>query len=169
MAPSLMVRFPATVDRRSGVEALTTVQVDGRARLLAIAERGSAMDRSVAHAWLIDPATGAMGGRRVALSGGYAPTGAATLSGGDVVLLERRVDVQGAHMRLRRFPAGTITGNGVLDGPVLLEAGPGRMVDNMEGIAAFSGPGGGERLAIISDDNRFPLQRTLYLEFALTP
>ena len=38
-------------------------------------------------------------------------------------------------------------------------------IDNMEGIAAWRGPGGAVRLAIVSDDNFNPMQRTLLLLF----
>jgi hypothetical protein len=38
-------------------------------------------------------------------------------------------------------------------------------IDNMEGIAAWREPGGATRLAIVSDDNFNPMQRTLLLIF----
>jgi hypothetical protein len=38
-------------------------------------------------------------------------------------------------------------------------------IDNMEGIAAWRDPGGAVRLAIVSDDNFNPMQRTLLLIF----
>ena len=56
----------------------------------------------------------------------------------------------------------------LLDGEVLLEAGNGFAIDNMEGIAVHSSPDGEPVITLISDDNfNRGLQRTLLLQFAL--
>ena len=150
--------------RLFGTEAMTSIGEGDARRLLAFTEHGPDGRSPV---FLIDPASGAREALSVRLRDGYAPTGATRLAGGDIILLERRYSPSaGMRMRIRRIAAADIRPGAVVEGALLLEEGAGTLTDNMEGISAFTMPDGEERLAIVSDDNRWPLQRTLYLEFA---
>ena len=50
---------------------------------------------------------------------------------------------------------------------LILEADRNYNIDNMEGLAVHTGPGGETRITIVSDNNFIDWQRTLLLEFAL--
>lgn len=105
---------------------------------------------------------------RVVLHDGFSITDADFLAGGDLLILERRFSLlRGPAMRLRRIAGETIRPGARLDGEVLLELDGRHQIDNSEGLAAFTGPDGRQRIGIVSDDNRWPLQRTLYLEFVV--
>jgi len=97
---------------------------------------------------------------------GYFITDADFLPSGDLLLLERRYSlVRGAGMRLRQIKADTVKPGALLQGDAILEAGEGQVIDNMEALSVFSGPNGSTRIALMSDDNHWLMQRTLYLEF----
>ena len=100
---------------------------------------------------------------------GFDVTDLAPLPDGDLLVLERRFSFFGGmRMRIRRVGAEAIRPGAVLDGEVLLEAGNGFTVDNMEGIAVHSSPDGDTVITLISDDNfNRGLQRTLLLQFIL--
>lgn len=100
--------------------------------------------------------------------GGYSITDAAFLPGGDLLVLERRLQLlTGLGMRIRRIPADTIRPDAVLDGEVLLQAGMAFEIDNMEGLAVGVDGAGRTVLTLVSDDNRSSFQRTLLLRFVL--
>lgn len=104
----------------------------------------------------------------VARHDGYDVSDLAFLPDGDLLLLERRFSFWGGfHMRLRRIAGTTLAPGAVLDGPVLLEAGPAEGIDNMEGLAVSRDASGRTVLTLISDDNYFFLERTLVLRFRL--
>jgi hypothetical protein len=96
-------------------------------------------------------------------------TDLAVLPDGDLLVLERRFRfLEGVKMRIRRVEAEAIRPGALLEGEVLLEAGNGLTIDNMEGIAVHNGPEGEPVITLISDDNfNRGLQRTLLLQFAL--
>ena len=96
----------------------------------------------------------------------FRPTGAATLDNGDVVVLERRFTVIGGVAARLRLLKNVATGN--LEGKVIAELIPPVSVDNMEGIAVRRDPSGNYLIYLLSDDNFFPVQRTLLLIFELT-
>ncbi len=98
-------------------------------------------------------------------------TDAAFLPDGDLLVLERRFSYTGGFgMRMRRIPGAAIRPGATVDGPVLIEAGMGDQIDNMEGLAVRTGDNGETILTLISDDNgNRILQRTLLLQFALVP
>ncbi len=100
-----------------------------------------------------------------ATSVGFKPTGATTLPGGDVLVLERRFPPIGA--RIRRLAKETIVPGAMLEGEVIARLEGSLTVDNMEGIDARRGPGGETLVYILSDDNDNPLQRTYLLMFEL--
>ena len=87
---------------------------------------------------------------------------------GDLFILERRFGwFSGLAMRLRKIDPRTIKPDATLDGIVLMEAGPGTVIDNMEGLAITKNEKGETILTLISDDNFSMLQRTVLLQFRL--
>lgn len=87
---------------------------------------------------------------------------------GDLYVLERRFGwFSGLAMRLRKIDPRTIKPDAVLDGAVLMEAGAGTVIDNMEGLAIAKNEKGETILTLISDDNFSMLQRTVLLQFRL--
>jgi hypothetical protein len=146
----------------SGIEALATLS-DGA--LLAIAEGRKNEDTSPAFLWrggvwseLVYP--------RVP---GFRPTGATTLPGGDLLVIERSFNIfDGVEIRLQRIAAAQIRAGATLRGTTLAVLSWPLTLDNMEGVAARRNPATGEILLyLISDDNFSRLQRTLLLVFAL--
>ena len=96
---------------------------------------------------------------------------AAFLPDGDLLVLERRFSfTDGFGMRIRRIAGAAIRPGAVLDGEVLMVADMGDQIDNMEGLAIRTNERGETILTLVSDDNgnKF-LQRTILLQFALTP
>lgn len=101
-------------------------------------------------------------------SDGFSVTDLDVLPDGDIVLLERRFGLRrGVAMRLKRVDHRSVRPGARVDGDVLLEAGTGHQIDNMEGLAITRDPDGVARLTIVSDDNHALLQRTLLIEFRL--
>lgn len=99
---------------------------------------------------------------------GFYITDADFLPDGDLVILERRFNVQdGVAMRLRRIDHAEIVPGATVDGQVLLEADLRYQIDNMEGLAITTDPDGMSRLTLISDDNHSLFQRNLFVEFRL--
>jgi hypothetical protein len=87
---------------------------------------------------------------------------------GDLFVLERRFGwFSGLAIRLRKIDPRTIKPDATLDGVVLMEAGPGMVIDNMEGLAISKNEKGETMLTLISDDNFSMLQRTVLLQFRL--
>ncbi|ORE92383.1 hypothetical protein ATO13_15714 [Stappia sp. 22II-S9-Z10] len=151
--------------RHYGFEALAA---RGDGSLIAIAEGGERRADTLPAFHLRQP-----GGqeRRFAVKrdADWSVTGADMLPGGDMVLVERRygggIDVG---MRVRRIGADAVDrATGVVDGPVLIEAGFSSEIDNMEAIAASVEDDGRLVFTLMSDDNHAFLQRTLMLRFAL--
>lgn len=100
--------------------------------------------------------------------GEFAPSGAATLPDGSVLLLERRFSLIGGFAaRILRLAPGDIRPGARLDGRVIAAFEGSVIRDNYEGIDVARGPGDRLVLYLVSDDNYNPLQRTLLLEFAL--
>lgn len=158
----------AELPENRGIEALGVLPgaAGAPATIVAVAER--ALDGRGDHrGWLIGP-DGAAAAFSVVRRGRFDVTGLAFLPGGDMVLLERRyIPLVGAAFRLRRIAGEDIRPGARLDGPVLIEADRGYEIDNMEGLAVHRGADGETVLTLISDDNFWPLQRTLLLQFAL--
>jgi len=149
-----------------GIEALTLLS-DGR--LLAVTEAlGTSEERvgwiSTRDGW--SPLT-------YTVSDGFEPTGAATLPGGDVLMLERRyTPSSGVAARIRRVPMEAIQPGAALQGSLIAEIRPPLNVDNMEGIAvrpvSVNAPSGKAVVYLISDDNFNPSeQRTLLMMFEM--
>lgn len=101
---------------------------------------------------------------------GYRPTGAATLPGGDVALVERYFTPrEGVRIRIRRIAHKDIKPGAEITGELLAEMRDPFTVDNFEGIEALKGPKGEILVFLISDNNfnRFGPQRTLLMMFEL--
>ncbi len=93
-------------------------------------------------------------------------TDAAFMMNGDLLLLERRFSLAtGARARVRQISSTMISAGNLATGKVILELNDGQWIDNMEGMSVFRTTNNKLKLALISDNNLFPLQRTLYLEF----
>ncbi len=152
---------------RDGLESVTVLS-EGRYKgaILALSEpaRGSPARHQ---GWLWQGASA----KPLSVAGhdDFSITDAATLPGGDVLILERRYRVfDGVRMRVRRIPVDRIAPGAVLDGEVLIEAGLGQEIDNMEGLAVHTAADGAVVLTLLSDDNFNPfLQRTILLQFTL--
>ena len=145
----------------SGVEALATL-ADGA--LLAIAEGRKEEATSPAFLWR----GGAWSELVYPRAPGFRPTGATTLPGGDLLVVERSFNLlDGVGIRLQRIAAATIRAGATLNGTTLAVLRTPLSLDNMEGIAARRNAAGETLLYLISDDNFHPLQRTLLLVFAL--
>jgi hypothetical protein len=160
--PPLPLRTPRELQKapkNAGIETLTRL-ADGR--LLALTE-GLETEGEV---------VGWIGGYRKPwsrltwlTSGGFQPTGAATLPSGDVLVLERRIVPPGA--RVRRLEASRIAADAVLDGEEIARFEGTLTFDNMEGIDARDDAA--ESLVyLVSDDNYSFLQRTLLLMFRIS-
>ncbi len=146
----------------SGIEALA-VLADGA--LLAIAEGREEAATSPAFLWR----GGAWSELAYPRAPGFRPTGATTLPGGDLLVVERSFNLfDGVAIRLQRIPAVAIVPGAMLRGEILAVLRRPLTLDNMEGVAARRHPVTGETLIyLISDDNFSLLQQTLLLVFAL--
>ncbi len=157
ITPAGLKHLPAN----SGVEALTQLR---NGALLAISEGSKGGGDAVA--WLGDSRGWSM--MSYQLDGGFRVTGAATLPGGDALVLERRYTLRdGVAARVRRIRAGTIAANARLTGRVVGELRPPMTVDNFEGIGIRRDETGRTLVYMISDDNFNPLQRNLLMMFEL--
>ena len=155
-APRELRRAPAN----EGLEALARL-ADGR--LLALTEGLSAGEGQL-RGWIAD------GGDWRPLSyrrtGLFVPTGAATLAGGDVLVLERRFTwIGGLASRIVRLRREDIRAGAVLDGAEVAVIDPPLTTENFEGIAVRPLPGGGAAVYLVSDDNFYSIQRTLLMMF----
>ncbi len=143
----------------SGVEALTLLN-DGR--LLAISEGDTYENEAIA--WVSRPNGWDVMTYRT--HDGFRPTGAATLPGGDVLVLERYFTVRdGVRIRIRRLSAEMIEAGVTLDAHLIVDLAPPLSIDNFEGIEVRA-DGNRAIVYLISDDNFNMLQRTLFLMFA---
>jgi hypothetical protein len=165
---SLPILIPKNQLRANG--SLETLVVAPKSGPLAgaaviIAEKSMNADGNLLAAVLEGPRKGIFALKRLPP---YSATDATFLPNGDLLVLERRFGISdGIGMRLRRIKADAIKPGETVDGEVLLEAGAGYQIDNMEGIDALTGPDGSTRIILISDDNHSFFQRTLFLEFKL--
>ena len=160
--PAKLAARLAALRGNSGIEALATL-ADGA--LLAIAEGRREEATSPAFLWR----GGAWSELVYPRVPGFRPTGATTLPGGDLLVIERSFNLfDGVAIRLQRIAAATIRAGATLRGTTLAVLRWPLTLDNMEGVAARRNAGTGETLLyLISDDNFRPHQRTLLLVFAL--
>jgi hypothetical protein len=150
--------FPR-LQRNSGLEALA---VDADGTLYAIPERSGAWERPF-------PVFRFRGGvwdtaLSIPRSDRFLPAGADFGPDGRLYLVERDFRVFGGfRTRVRRFDLGP---EGFSAGETLLETGWAEL-DNMEAISVWADAEGRTRLTLMSDDNFFPLQRTIFAEYLL--
>jgi len=151
----------AALPANSGLEGLALLN-DGR--LFALSEGSD--NNSTALAWVSHENGWSV--MTYATTGGFRPTGAATLPDGDVLVLERRFTLRsGVAARVRRVKADTIEPGAHLQPSDVAELRPPMNVDNFEGIAVRSSADGRVWVYIVSDDNFNPLQRTLLMMFEM--
>jgi hypothetical protein len=152
--------------RNGGLEALT-VLADGR--LLAIAEDLPGSEPETRAAWI-----GTFQGPRISWrrteyrpASGLVPTDAAALPDGGALVLERRFSLFGGFSaRLAHLPAAALRGMAPLAGETWLELPPDAPAENWEGVATARHQGR-TLVALVSDDNQSPFQRTLLLLYAI--
>ncbi len=156
-----------SLPRNTGLEALAAATQDGplAGKLVAVAETVPS-DLQDLSGFIIGPeGTEPFTIRR---HDRFDATDAAFLSGGDLLLMERRFNLRDLiGLRLRRFKADEIKPGAILEGELLLEADFGYQIDNMEALAVHRNARGETILTLLSDNNRSLLQRTLFLRFRL--
>lgn len=136
-----------------------------RGARIVVAERSIDANGDIFAAILEGPEKGVFKVRR---TDAFDVTDGVFLPDGDLLLLERRFSTAlGVAMRIRRIAGGTVRAGALVDGHVLVEADLGYHIDNMEGIDAWRREDGATIVSLVSDDNQFFLQRTIYLEFVL--
>lgn len=145
-----------------GIEALTAL-ADGR--LVALAE-DFPTDGPYVNGWVGAP--GRWQTFRWRREGLFHPAGAATLPGGDLLVLERRFTLLGGFaVRLVRIDPAALGPGATVAGREIARIGPPLIEENFEGIAARRAPDGGIRLYLIADDNFNALQRTILMQLRL--
>ncbi|MBO6919382.1 MAG: esterase-like activity of phytase family protein [Rhizobiaceae bacterium] len=162
------VQIPAYEFRRNGgLEALAVSPKDGplEGSMVALAER-SVDEKGNLFAAIVDgPKAGVFTVKR---NPPFNITDADFLPNGDLLVLERRFNIaSGVGMRIRRIAGADIKKGALVDGNVLLEAGSGYQIDNMEGMSITKDEKGHINVTLVSDDNHSFLQRNLLLEFRL--
>ncbi|MXN65037.1 hypothetical protein GR183_08975 [Stappia sp. GBMRC 2046] len=168
--PAVPLSLPKAVKRlryNKGLEAIAASSPDGPlgGTLVAIAERGASFDDDM-QGFLIGGAV--PGTFTVRRHDDFDATDAAFLSGGDLLLLERRFNLRhGIGMRIRRIDGDKLKPGAVIDGETIVEAGFAHQIDNMEALAVHTTASGDTILTLLSDDNRSILQRSLLLRFRL--
>jgi len=163
VAPAAMADWPENL----GAEAMVRLH-DGR--FLVFAETKTRKDGS--HVALLFP--GDPVERTTPITFGYrgpgpgfAPTDAAELPDGRVVVLHRRFGItRGFAAALTIIDPARIKPGGDIDGTLLAKWAPPLTVDNMEALVITQSKGR-TILWIASDDNYFALERTLFMAFAL--
>jgi hypothetical protein len=145
------------LQRNSGLEALA---MDADGTVYAIPERSGKLERPFPVYRLRD-------GRwdkalKLRRDGAFLVADATFGPDGRLYLLERDFEwLGGFRTRVRRFELGP---DGFTDETTLLETRFGEL-DNMEGIAVWEDPEARTRVLLLSDDNFFPLQRTMFAEY----
>ncbi|MTI18298.1 twin-arginine translocation pathway signal protein [Rhodobacteraceae bacterium RKSG542] len=150
-----------------GIEALAAAPADSplAGAVLLFAERGAGFD-SDRPAYIIGgEQPGAFTVKRM---GNFDVTDATFTPDGDLLILERLFTLrEGLHMRIRRVDPSLIKPGAVIEGEILLAADMGYQIDNMEAITAHKNEHGETIITLLSDDNRFIIQRNLLLRFRL--
>ncbi len=159
--PAVHVDTPrefARLQNNSGIEALA---MDAAGTIYAIPERSGALDRPF-------PIYRKRDGRwdrelSIPREGEFLVTGADIGPDGRLYIVERQFAMLGFRTRVRRFALGP---DSIDLGETLLETGW-MELDNMEGISVWEDAAGVMRITLLSDDNFFPLQRTIFAEYVV--
>lgn len=162
--------IPAELDlvrfENGGIEAMTRL-ADGRLAVFSEEQR-SAEGHGLL--WVGDPRRDTWRRRELSLFEDYVPTSAATLPGGDVLLLERSYsENRGVRGRVRRLAAAEFKARRArpIEGREILRIEPPESVDNFEGIEVVPLEDGRIYFLLLSDDNFNDMQRILLLQFEL--
>jgi hypothetical protein len=164
--PAIAVPAPtelANAPPNGGLEAITLLR-DGR--LMALTEYYENRDGTI-KGWLMRNGTASP--ISYDPRDGFSPTDLATLPNGDVLLLERKFNLAMMAARIRRFRLRDIKPGHKLEGEKIAEIGNPLTVDNFEGLAVRQSAKGDILLYLVSDDNFLLFQRTLLLQFRLSP
>ena len=157
-APAGMQGLPAN----EGVEALTVLP-DGSILALAEAQQN---DDGLHLGWV----GGERGWRafRYRSDPLYAPTDAAVLPNGDVLVVERHFSMLlGLKVRLVMVTAEQLRSDPVIEAFALGDVAPPIGSDNFEGVSIRRASDGTVHVYLLSDDNFSALQRTLLVQYAL--
>ncbi|MEZ5648032.1 MAG: esterase-like activity of phytase family protein [Alphaproteobacteria bacterium] len=168
--------FPAPSDLKNapsngGIEALVALTPQGAdGPLLALAEQYLAEMGEITsvHGWLRNNQE--WHDLRYRVSEGFRPTDAARLPNGDIVVLERRINLPfDLGTRIVQVKAETIKAGALLEGKELIRFDASLPKDNFEGLAVRQDDAGKVYLYVISDDNFNAqlIQRTWLLMFGL--
>lgn len=163
--------LPNTLDLLRSNGGLETMEVLSDGRLLLMAEYPTIKTKQH-FAWIgsapkDDPLSFKYITRLIAPPKGYSPTDATELPNGDVlVLLRRFTPADGFSAKFWRIKKSMLDESGPITGEVIATLEPPLTVDNMEGIAVIDmSKDGNPIIAVVSDDNFNPLQRTLLMVF----
>jgi hypothetical protein len=147
------------LQRNSALEALA---IDAEGAVYAIPERSGELERP----YPVYRLRAGIWDDMLALTrtGRFLVTGADFGPDGDLYVLERDLSwLGGFSTRVRRF---ALAPEGFDEGEMLLETASGEL-DNMEGISVWQDAEGRVRVTLLSDDNFFPLQSTIFAEYVL--
>ena len=97
----------------------------------------------------------------------FQPSPSATKTPPQLLVERRFTTLGGLSLRLGIIPAASVRPGARLESREIARLLPPLTIDNFEGIAAWRGPKGETLIALLSDDNFSPLQRTLLLLFEL--
>lgn len=160
--------FPVGELRNNGgleTLALSAAESPLQGGLVTVAEKSVDGNGDLFAGILDGPLAGAF---RVVAHDGFDVTDGDFLPDGDLLLLERRFTLStGVGLRIRRIDGSSLKPGALVDGEIILEAGMGEEIDNMEGLDVVAGEDGSTRIILVSDDNHSILQRNLMLEFRL--
>jgi hypothetical protein len=157
------------INRNGGLEAIAVAPAGGSLEGAIVLVAEHALDKNGNHrAWIVGgPRPGAFA---IVRSDEFDVTDADFLPNGDLLILERRFNFSvGVGMRIRRIAAAAIAAGKTVDGQTLIDADMRYQIDNMEGMALRTAPGGETLVTLCSDDNDSIIQRTILLQFALPP
>ena len=157
------------MSRNSGVEALAIGPDNSRlsGRLIAFPENKKTGKRK--KAGFIIQSKKKSSKIKIVSPKGYRITGADFLPNGDLLVLERLLDLPAnLRMRIQRIPAEQFENGDTLEGTELINVDLNHQIDNIEGISANINNKGETIISVISDDNFNAFQKTIYLEFKLT-
>lgn len=165
-APAAMVKWPGN----RGPEAIVALP-DGRFLVMSEGAHEDGDPAGTSRALLFggDPTRAAA--RPVLLHyrppPGFSVTDAAALPDGRIIVLHRRFAMmEGISAIVSIVPADALAKRRVVSGRVVARLAPPLTVDNMEALA-ITREGGHDILWLASDDNFYPIQRTLLMKFAL--
>jgi hypothetical protein len=160
-------KFVGGIRRNQGLEAIAVAPAGGTLGGATVVFAERSLDAKGNHRGFVlsGPKAGEFSIRR---SDEFDVTDAAFLPDGDLLVLERRFSFSGGFgMRIRRIDDQAIKPGATLEGTLLVEAGTGFQIDNLEGMAVRTAPTGETLITLISDNNGSMLQRTILLQFAL--